>query len=186
MFLSNCYERQFIMKQLTAVNTSEFVDISGTNFKTICAIDSYEENYPSNSAIATIAGYVDREGNLYYQTVKGVLKKRTANLVNDFKKSYRLCIGGEKFTISVDIAKAKEAFRIRDLKGDKTGNTTYGFIVFADDTEIVELKQSFKTHREAEEALLNTLKEWDDTYYHGIVFSTNGKTMKTKMEVTYE
>ena len=173
------------MKQLTTVNSSEFVDISGTNFKTICAIDSYEENYPSNSAIATIAGYIDREGNLYYQTVKGVLKKRTANLVNDFKKSYRLCISGEKFTISVDIAKAKEAFRIRDLKGVDTGNTTYGLFVF-EGNDVVELQQGFKTHKEAETALFEALKSWDNTYYHGIVFSTNGKTMKTKMEVSYE
>ena len=173
------------MKAIQTIDHSEYIEISGVDFSKVCTIDSNGPYRPSTSAVALISGYVDRAGNLYYQTKAGILKKRTINMANDNKKLYRLCIGGEKFSLSVHIDKVNEVFRLRDLKGVDTGNTTYGLFVF-EGNDVVELQQGFKTHKEAETALFEALKDWDNTYYHGIVFSTNGKIMKTKMEVSYE
>ena len=79
-------------KAIQSINSSDLIELSGANFKQLVSIDSVGVYAPTSSAVSLIRGWVDINGNLYYENRDGVLVKRTASNVNDKKKSYRMCI----------------------------------------------------------------------------------------------
>ena len=166
-------------KAIQSINSSDLIELSGANFKQLVSIDSVGVYAPTSSAVSLIRGWVDINGNLYYENRHGVLVKRTASNVNDKKKSYRMCICGEKFYMGVKLAAVRDYFANKD-NPKPTTNVEYGYIVFDDQGNVEELEQDFETHDEALNELKDYLEYWGDTSYSGMVFQVAGKLTQKK------
>lgn len=169
-------------KAIQQINFSDLVELSAANFKQLVSIDSVGVYAPTSSAVSLIHGWVDINGNLYYENRVGVLVKRTASNVNDKKKSYRLCIRGEKFYMGVKLAAVRDYFANKDnLRPNK--DAEYGYLVLDDCGDVEDLDHGFKTHDEALKALKDSLEYWGDPSYSGMVFQVAGKlTRKTEYD----
>lgn len=161
-------------KAIQPINSSDLIELSATNFKQLVSIDSVGVYAPTSSAVSLIRGWVDINGNLYYENRHGVLVKRTASNVNDKKKSYRLCIHGEKFYMGVKLAAVRDYFANKD-NPRPTKDVKYGYLVFDDCGEVEDEDEGFETHDEALKALKASLEYWGDPSYSGMVFQVVGK-----------
>lgn len=166
-------------KAIQPINSSDLIELSAANFKQLVSIDSVGVYAPTSSAVKLIRGWVDINGNLYYENRHGVLTKRTASNVNDEKKSYRLCIHGEKFCMGVKLAAVRDYFANKDNQRP-TKDAEYGYLVVEDCGEAVEVEEGFKTHDEALKALKDSLEYWGDSSYSGMVFQVAGKLTQEK------
>lgn len=166
-------------KAIQPINSSDLVELTGANFKQLVSIDSVGVYAPTSSAVSLIHGWVDINGNLYYENLHGVLVKRTASNVNDKKKSYRLCIRGEKFCLGVKLAAVRDYFANKDNQRPNK-DAEYGYLVLDDCGDVEELEQGFETHDVALKALKDSLEYWGDTSYSGMVFQVAGKLTQEK------
>ena len=162
---------------------SDLIELTNKNLKRFVSIDSVGHYAPSSSAVSQISGYIDCAGNLYYENRFGEMVKRTAVNVNDNKKSFRLCIQGEKFYISIRMVDVNAYFSAKD--NPQPTNSEYGYIVLNSSKEPEEIGQGFKTHDEALKELRESLEYWDELSYTGLVFQAVG-TLTQKLTYDYE
>ena len=165
------------------INSSDLIELTNKNLKRFVSIDSVGHYAPSSSAVLRLSGYIDRAGNLYYENRFGVLVKRTAVNVNDNKKSFRVCIQGEKFYISIRMVDVNAYFSAKD--NTQPTNSEYGYIVFNSSKDPEEIRQGFKTLDEALKELRESLEYWDELSFTGLVFQAAGK-MTQKIAYDYE
>ena len=165
------------------INSSDFIELTNKNLERFVSIDSVGHYAPSSSAVSQISGYIDRAGNLYYKNRFGLPVKRTAVNVNDNKKSFRLCIQGERFYIGIIMEAVNAYFSAKD--NPQPTNSEYGYIVLNSSKEPEEIGQGFKTHDEALKELRESLEYWDELSFTGLVFQAAGK-MTQKIAYDYE
>lgn len=181
-----------MIKSIETITMSELVDV-----RHVYELASPASNAPSNSALALIKGYVDRNGQLYRIDRQGNLIKRTVTNDNDYRKCYRLRINDELFTIAIPQHKVDAAFQAknpgtnRSLTATDRPEPTYtwGYILYDTVGDVEETVVGFATEQNALVAVQNEIKIYFESGfidYTGVVFQTTGKIVSASPKFNYE
>lgn len=159
---------------------NNLIQITNDNFNKLVSIDSHDHYAPSVRSVELFEGWIDADGNLYRETSEGEFVKRTATNVNDERKSYRLCIDGEKFYISIDVDAAREEFA--KLVKPKSA-PEFAYAIYDEDDGAVEVCSKFASHDDALSELTESIDCYNCTGFYGVVYQVCGVVSRKK---TYE